>query len=155
LHPLELGEHVRKIQEKALILSAEKDLDFHLETPLTPVWVKADAIALNRLLMILVDNAIKYTPNGGRCEIALSQDKSSAQITVTDSGIGITKEDLLHVFDRFYRADRARARNLRGAGLGLAIARWITDMHGGNIAAQSEPGAGSIFTVSLPIAETG
>jgi len=153
LHPLELGEHVRKIQEKALILSAEKDLDFHLETPLTPVWVKADAIALNRLLMILVDNAIKYTPNGGRCEIALSQDKSSAQITVTDSGIGITKEDLLHVFDRFYRADRARARNLRGAGLGLAIARWITDMHGGNIAAQSEPGTGSIFTVSLPIAE--
>jgi heavy metal sensor kinase len=153
LHPLDLGEHVRKIKEQAQILSAEKDLDFRLDTPVAPVWVKADAIALNRLLMILVDNAIKYTPNGGRCEIALCKDKSSAQITVTDSGIGITKEDLLHVFDRFYRADRARTRNRRGAGLGLAIARWITDMHGGEIAVQSEPGMGSIFTVSLPIAE--
>jgi heavy metal sensor kinase len=153
LHPLELGEQVRKIKEQALILSAEKDLDFRLETPVAPVWVKADAIALNRLLMILVDNAIKYTPNGGRCEIALSEDSGSAQITVTDSGIGITKEDLLHVFDRFYRADRARTRNRRGAGLGLAIARWITDMHGGKIAVQSETGIGSIFTVSLPIAE--
>jgi heavy metal sensor kinase len=154
LHPLELGAHVRKIQEQALILSSEKDLDFRMETPLAPVWVKADAIALNRLLMILVDNAIKYTPNGGHCEISLSQDKTSAQITVTDSGIGITKEDLLHVFDRFYRADRARTRNRRGAGLGLAIARWITDMHGGNIAVQSEPGMGSVFTISLPIAQS-
>jgi heavy metal sensor kinase len=153
LHPLELCAHVRKVQEQALILSAEKDLDFRMEMPLAPVWVKADAIALNRLLMILVDNAIKYTPNGGHCEISLSQDKTSAQITVTDSGIGITKEDLLHVFDRFYRADRARTRNRRGAGLGLAIARWITDMHGGNIAVQSEPGMGSIFTISLPITQ--
>ncbi|HWZ99717.1 MAG TPA: ATP-binding protein [Candidatus Dormibacteraeota bacterium] len=153
LHPLELGEHVRKVQERAVILSADKSLDFRLEAPTTPVWVKADAIALDRLLSILVDNAIKYTPSGGHCEIALSQEKDNAQITVSDSGIGITKEDIQHIFDRFYRADRARSRNRRGAGLGLAIARWITDMHGGKIMVESEPGAGSIFRVSLPIAQ--
>jgi heavy metal sensor kinase len=151
LHPLELGEHVRKVQEQAVILSADKSLDFRLETPAAPVWVKADAIALHRLLLILVDNAIKYTPSGGHCEIALSAQRSNAQITISDSGIGIAKEDLQHIFDRFYRADKARSRNRRGAGLGLAIARWITDMHGGNIVVESEPGAGSIFTVSLPM----
>ena len=154
LHPLELGEHVRKVQERAVILSADKALDFRLDTPPTPVWVKADAIALDRLLLILVDNAIKYTPSGGHCEIALSQGKGNAQITVSDSGIGIAKEDVQHIFDRFYRADRARSRNRRGAGLGLAIARWITDIHGGNIAVESAPGAGSIFTVSLPVQES-
>lgn len=154
LHPLELGEHVRKVQERAVILSADKALDIRLDTPPTPVWVKADAIALDRLLLILVDNAIKYTPSGGHCEIALSQGKGNAQITVSDSGIGIAKEDVQHIFDRFYRADRARSRNRRGAGLGLAIARWITDIHGGNIAVESAPGAGSIFTVSLPVQES-
>jgi signal transduction histidine kinase len=153
LHPLELGEHIRKVQERAVILSLDKALDFKLDAPPVPIWVKADAIALDRLLLILVDNAIKYTPSGGHCEIALSQDKGDAQITVSDSGIGIAKEDQQHIFDRFYRADRARSRNRRGAGLGLAIARWITDMHGGNIAVESELGAGAVFRVSLPIAQ--
>ena len=153
LHPLELGEHVRKVQERAVLLSADKALDIKLQAPPDPVWVKADALSLDRLLLILVDNAIKYTPRGGRCEIALSQDQGNARITVSDSGIGIGKEDLQHVFDRFYRADRARSRNIRGAGLGLAIARWITDLHGGNIVVESTPGAGSTFRISLPVAQ--
>ena len=151
LHPLELGAHLRKAQELAVLLSADKALDIKLETPSDPVWVKADALSLDRLLLILVDNAIKYTPRGGHCEIALSLDRENARITVSDSGIGIAKEDLGHVFDRFYRADRARSRNVRGAGLGLAIARRITDLHGGNIAVESVPGAGSTFRVSLPM----
>jgi heavy metal sensor kinase len=153
LHPLELGAHVRKAQERALLLSADKALDIKLQTPADPVWVKADPLSLDRLLLILVDNAIKYTPRGGRCEIALSQDQDNARITVSDSGIGIAKEDLQHVFDRFYRADRARSRNVRGAGLGLAIARWITDLHGGNIAVESAPGTGSTFRVLLPVVQ--
>jgi len=152
LQPLELGAHVRKVQERALLLSADKSLDINLRAPADPVWVKADALSLDRLLLILVDNAIKYTPRGGHCEIALSQDRENARITVTDSGIGIAEEDLQHIFDRFYRADRARSRNLRGAGLGLAIARWITDLHGGNIAVESAPGVGSKFQISLPVA---
>ena len=152
LHPLDLGAHVRKVQERAALLSADKALDIKLQAPPDPVWVKADALSLDRLLLILVDNAIKYTPRGGRCEIALSQDQGNARITVSDSGIGIATDDLQHIFDRFYRADRVRSRDVRGAGLGLAIARWITDLHGGNIAVESTPGAGSTFRVSFPVA---
>ncbi len=153
LRPLELGVHVRKVQQHAVLLSADKALDIQLQTPPGPVWVNGDALSLDRLLLILVDNAIKYTPRGGRCEIGLSQDQDNARITVSDSGLGISREDLKHVFDRFYRADRARSRNVRGAGLGLAIARWITDIHGGKIAVESVPGAGSTFRVSLPVAQ--
>lgn len=153
LHPLELGAHVRKVQERAVLLSADKALDIRLQTPARPVWVKADALSLDRLLLILVDNAIKYTPRGGRCEIALSQDHDKARITVSDSGIGIAQDDLQHVFDRFYRADRARSKNVPGAGLGLAIARWITDIHGGKIVVESVPGTGSTFQVSLPVTQ--
>jgi len=150
MHPLELGAHVRKAQQRALTLSADKALDVAAVTPREPVWVKGDAIAIDRLLLILMDNAVKYTPAGGRCEIALEQEGDRAKIRVSDTGIGIAERDLKSIFERFYRADRARSRNIRGAGLGLAIARWITEMHGGTIAAESEVGAGTTFEVSLP-----
>jgi len=150
MHPLELGARVRKAQQRALTLSADKPLEVAVQTPPEPVWVKADAIAIDRLLLILLDNAVKYTPPGGRCEIALKQDGDQAKITVRDTGIGIAEKDLEAIFDRFYRADRARSRDVRGVGLGLAIARWITEMHGGTIAAESRVGAGSTFQVSLP-----
>jgi heavy metal sensor kinase len=150
MHPLELGEHVRKAEERAKILSADKDLELVLRVPGMPVWVRADAVAIDRLLLILVDNAVKYTPPGGRCEIELSRGDSHAEITVRDTGLGIPEGDLSSIFERFTRVDRARSRDIPGAGLGLAIARWITDMHGGTIAAQSRVGAGSAFQVRLP-----
>jgi heavy metal sensor kinase len=150
MHPLELGAHVRKAQQRAQALSADKPLDVAAVTPPEPVWVKGDAIAIDRLLLILMDNAVKYTPAGGRCEIALEQAGDCAKITVRDTGIGIAEKDLPSIFERFYRADRARSRNIRGAGLGLAIARWITEMHGGTIAAASRVGSGTTFEVSLP-----
>lgn len=153
MHPVDLGSHVRKAQERASLLSADKKVDVTFEAPRNPVWVKGDAIAIDRLLLILLDNAVKYTPSGGRCEIELSQTNSQAQISVRDSGIGIAQDDLNNIFDRFYRADRARSKNTGGAGLGLAIARWITDMHGGIIAVESTPGAGSVFRVFLPAAQ--
>lgn len=151
MHPLELGAHVRKAQQRALALSADKALDVAAVTPAEPVWVKADAIAIDRLLLILMDNAVKYTPAGGRCEIALEQEGGEAKIRVRDTGIGIAENDLESIFERFYRADRARSRNIRGAGLGLAIARWITEMHGGTIAAESEMGTGTTLEVRLPV----
>jgi heavy metal sensor kinase len=154
MHPLELGAHVRKAHQRALALSADKPLDVAAVTPPEPVWVKADAIAIDRLLLILMDNAVKYTPAGGRCEIALEQEGNRAKIRVRDTGIGIAEEDLESIFERFYRADRARSRNIRGAGLGLAIARWITEMHGGTIAAASQVGAGTTFEVCLPAPAT-
>jgi signal transduction histidine kinase len=141
---------VRKAQERAALLSAEKTLSFTAQTPPAPVWVKADALAIDRLLLILVDNAVKYTPPGGRCQIELSEDRGNAQIAVRDTGIGISKVDLERIFERFTRADRARSRETPGAGLGLAIARWITEMHGGTIGAESMVGRGSVFYVRLP-----
>ena len=154
MHPLELGAHVRKAQQRAMALCADKPLDVAAVTPPEPVWVKADAIAIDRLLLILMDNAVKYTPPGGHCEIALEQEGDQAKIRVRDTGIGIADKDLKSIFERFYRADRARSRNIRGAGLGLAIARWITEMHGGTIAAESQVGGGTTFEVCLPMPVT-
>jgi heavy metal sensor kinase len=147
---VDLSAYVRKAKERAVVLSADKTLHFTARMPADPVWVKADAIAIDRLLLILVDNAVKYTPAGGRCEIELSRDRGQADITVRDTGIGISEGDLPSIFDRFVRVDRARSRETPGAGLGLAIARWITEMHGGTIAVESKVGAGSVFRVSLP-----
>jgi heavy metal sensor kinase len=151
MRPLDLSRHVQKARERAALLGLEKALDVTATTPPEPVWVKADAIAVDRLLLILLDNAVKHSPSGGRCEIALSQSDSHAQITVRDSGAGIPEIELNNIFDRFYRVDRARSKNTGGAGLGLAIARWIAEMHGGTIAAESSVGAGSAFHVQIPV----
>jgi two-component system, OmpR family, heavy metal sensor histidine kinase CusS len=150
LHPLDLDQHVRKAQEHARVLSSDKHLEIVLRVPGTPVWVRADAVAIDRLLLILVDNAVKYTPAGGRCEIELLRRADHAEVTVRDTGLGIPESDLSSIFERFTRVNRARSRDIPGSGLGLAIARWITDMHGGTIAAESHIGAGSAFHVRLP-----
>jgi signal transduction histidine kinase len=109
---------------------------------------------LRQLFLNLITNAIKYTPRGGKVELSLSQ-RMSGEIafTVRDSGIGISAADLGHVFDRFWRADRARSRASErgGFGLGLAISQWIAQAHGGRITVQSRLGRGSVFTVLLPM----
>jgi heavy metal sensor kinase len=150
--PLDLNAHLRKAREQGAVLAADKSLSITLRTPDMPVWIRADEIAIHRLLLILIDNAVKYTPPGGHCEIALSQNQDHAHIAVKDSGIGIPESDLDFIFERFRRADRARSRETPGAGLGLAIARWITQMHGGTITAESTLGMGSVFHIHLPIA---
>jgi heavy metal sensor kinase len=150
LHLIDLGEHVRKAQERAELLATGKSIDITVQRPGSPVWVRADSIAIDRLLLILLDNAVKYTPAGGYCGIELVPGSDLAQIVVRDSGIGIPEADLALIFERSYRADQARSRNTGGAGLGLAIARWITDMHGGTISVESQIGNGSTFRVSLP-----
>jgi heavy metal sensor kinase len=150
LHLIDLDEHVRKAQERAVLLAANKQLSIMLNAPGAPVWVRADAIAIDRLLLILLDNAVKYTPDGGFCEIELLAASKEVQILVRDSGIGIAEHELSLIFERSYRTDRARSRDKGGAGLGLAIARWITEMHGGKITAESNLGVGSVFRVILP-----
>jgi signal transduction histidine kinase len=125
-------------------------LSFTSQLPDSTVLVKGDAIAIDRLLMILVDNAVKYTPPGGRCEIALTMSEAEAHIAIKDSGVGIERDDLESIFERFYRADKTRSREVSGAGLGLSIARWIANVHGGSITAESVIGTGSVFRVKLP-----
>jgi len=110
--------------------------------------VRADPDALGQLLLILVENALKYTPASGRVVLALRLDGAEARLSVADTGPGIDPADLPHIFERFYRAETARATS--GSGLGLAIARWLAEQHGGRIDVASAPGQGSTFTVVLP-----
>lgn len=116
------------------------------------VCVMGDADRLKQLLLNLVDNAIKYTPKDGKVTFGLRRAESWAVLTVADTGIGIPAQDLPHVFERFYRVDKARSRAAGGTGLGLSIVQWIVQAHGGKIDVQSEPGKGTRFTVRLPLA---
>jgi heavy metal sensor kinase len=113
--------------------------------------VLADRTAVQRLLAILLDNAAKYTPPPGVVELRLQAQYHKAVITVSDSGIGIAEQDQKKIFERFYRADKARSREIGGAGIGLAIADWIVQQHHGSIAVQSSTGNGSSFIISLPL----
>ncbi len=107
----------------------------------------------------LIDNAIKYTHSGGKVEISLEEDGTSAILKVKDSGVGISGEDLSSVFNRFYRTDKARTREggsvTSGVGLGLSICKEIVESYNGTIEAESEQGVGSVFTVRLPLAILG
>ena len=128
-------------QKKAIILEAEGT-----GSP----TVLGDADRLRQLLTNLIDNAIAYTPAGGTVRLTWDQDGAFARVRVVDTGSGIASEDLPHLFDRFYRADRARVRSSGGSGLGLAIVQWIVDAHGGRIGIESRLGSGSTVTVWLP-----
>lgn len=117
--------------------------------PVRRTTVKGNADWLKQLLLILVDNALKYTPRGGSVWISLDRSGDGAVLTVRDTGMGISPEDLPHVFERFYRADKARAREEGGAGLGLAIAKWIAEEHHGDLTVESELGRGTTFSLRL------
>ena len=117
--------------------------------PLEGVVVSASPDYLKQLFLILLDNAVKYTPSGGHVKVTGNLNEGEAAITVTDTGIGIAKADVPRIFDRSFRAENAHFRS--GVGLGLAIARRIIDQHGGKIEVATELGQGSAFTVSLPL----
>ncbi|MBC9784776.1 sensor histidine kinase [Heliobacterium chlorum] len=123
--------------------------------PTIPIWGDRERIA--QLLFILVDNAVKYTPIGGKITLSLAVAKQTkgqqVRVIVQDSGIGIPLNDQPRIFDRFYRVDKGRSRQMGGTGLGLSIARWIVEAHGGTIQVESTPGRGSTFSVSLPLHE--
>jgi signal transduction histidine kinase len=117
--------------------------------------IRGDAEALRRLWLILLDNAIEFTPHGGSVRISLATTTASppcAEVSVSDTGVGIAAADVPHVFDRFYRVSQDRSRRSGGAGLGLSIAHWIVAAHHGQIVVRSTPGIGSTFTVRLPLA---
>jgi heavy metal sensor kinase len=151
---LDLVPHVEKIGKEAGILAAAKGIRFAQELPAVPVQVSADPAGIERLLLIVLENAVKYTPSGGSIDLSVSNGAGNARIEIRDTGIGIDANDLPHIFERFYRADQARSREPGGSGLGLAIALWIVQMHGGSIEAQSTLGSGSLFRISLPVASS-
>lgn len=147
--PVSLNELVGECARAAQVLAAPKGLKVTVRAA-TDVTVDGDEELLQRMVLNLLDNAVKYTAVRGEIGIELASSNSDARIVVRDSGIGIPKEAQPHVFDRFYRVDKARSRAMGGAGLGLSIAHWIATAHGGRIMVESQAGRGSTFTVELP-----
>jgi heavy metal sensor kinase len=118
------------------------------------VHARGDAAWLERVILNLLDNAIKFSPDGGRIHMTVASEDGSAKLLVADEGIGIPPEALPHVFERFYRAEPSRSKRIPGVGLGLALARWIVEKHRGRITVESTPGKGTHFTVWLPLYST-
>ncbi len=148
--PVDLGDVVADGSTALAKPAADRGVQVQVEPQ--PVVVTGDAARLRQLVMILVDNAIRHSPAGGRVGVAVRAEPIGATITVDDDGPGIRPEDLPHVFERFYRAPGAPGG---GTGLGLAIAAWIVDRHGGHIAVSNRNGSGARFLVWLPTAGYG
>lgn len=151
-HPrdVDLVETVREACIQADPLFRARRLELECKLSKQPIKLNGDAQALRRLALILLDNAAKYTAPGGSVDVATSQAEDTAVLTVTDTGIGISKDDLPHIFERFYRVDKARSRDQGGAGLGLSIAYMIVATHNGRIDIESEPGQGTTVRVCFP-----
>lgn len=141
---------VQDLFEDGEMLAERKQITVRLGA-LDDALVLGDSVRLRQLFLNLIDNAIKYTPEHGTVEISLVRDHRYARVQIKDTGVGIPAEELPKIYDRFYRADKARTRELGGSGLGLSIAKWIVDIHGGTIAVESAVNAGTTFTVSLPL----
>ena len=142
----------QEVYETAVILGEGAGVSVNL--PFTAdVSISGDRTRLRQLFLNLVTNAIKYTPRGGRVDLGLGRHPDNLTFAVRDTGLGIAAADLPHVFERFWRADRARSRTAErgGFGLGLAISQWIAQAHGGSLTVQSRLGKGSLFTLTLPL----
>jgi signal transduction histidine kinase len=150
LAPIDLSEPLRSASLQGAILAEDKRIHFSQRIPDVLAPALGDADSLRRLFLSLIDNAVKYTPSGGMVEVELALLATETEITVRDSGIGIAAEDVDHIFERFYRADKARQRDSGGAGLGLSIARWIADAHFATIQVDSKLNSGSTFRVRFP-----
>ena len=150
LAPVELGSTIENACEGVTPLAREKDLRLECAGAGPVVWVAGDTAHLRRLWLILLDNAIKYTLPGGIIRVSWRGTQAGSVICeVRDSGIGIAEADIHHIFERFFRADKARSREESGSGLGLSIARSIVDAHRGTIEVESTVGEGSLFRVTL------
>jgi heavy metal sensor kinase len=133
------------------LLATAKGLQWSEELSHGTSIICCDPRILERLFLIILDNAVKYTPPGGKLILRETTESEHVVIEIADTGIGIAEKDLPHVFDRFFRADQARSREVRGFGLGLAIASWIAEIHKGSIGVESRLGEGSHFYVRLPL----
>lgn len=151
MHEVDLPEVLRNMETGWRKVAAARDIQFGTQICEQAASVMGDESLLRRLADILLDNAFKYTPSPGRVALEFEVFDEIAVITVRDSGAGITDEDQEKIFERFYRADKARSRGQGGVGLGLAIAQWIVQQHRGSISVESQPGQGAAFRVRLPL----
>ena len=166
LSRLESGEvPLHRVEVPVAGLVSQVVSEIRVSRPNTDVTIKkdipqdlppldADPERVHQVLFNLVDNAVRFTPAGGEVTIEAHRQNGSVEFSVADTGVGIEPEHLPRLFERFYRADPARSREDGGTGIGLAIARWVVEAHGGHIHADSAPGIGSVFTFDLPAAAT-
>jgi heavy metal sensor kinase len=150
LEPTNLTEMLADLADAASVLGVSKSIYINYR-PSEDLNVLADNAKLYQMFLNLVDNAVKYTPEGGLISMTIHKDGAFAEVRVRDTGIGISPENQKKIFDRFYRVDKARSRELGGVGLGLSIVRWTVEAHNGTIRVESEPGQGSTFIVRLPL----
>jgi heavy metal sensor kinase len=149
LSRVDLVELAREVASHLGVLAEEKRQSLTLDAT-APVFAAADRLVFRQAVINLVDNAIKYSPEGGRVRIVVRDRAQGPILEVIDTGPGIAAEYREHIFDRFYRVDKARSRAMGGTGLGLAIARWAVEAHGGRLELESEEGRGSTFRIVLP-----
>jgi heavy metal sensor kinase len=152
--PFDLAELAATTADQMSLLAEDKGISVSCEAK-QGITVEGDRARLKQVVVNLLDNAIKYTPNGGAIHLGVTRKNGHAVLDVTDNGIGIPAEALPHVFERFFRVDKARSRDEGGAGLGLSIVKSICTAHGAAVEVESTPGRGSHFRIKLPLAESG
>jgi heavy metal sensor kinase len=148
--PFDLAKLVATTAEQMCLLAEDKGVKITCQTP-APVWVEGDRGKFKQVIVNLLDNAINYTPSGGAVTLAVREAGGEAVCEVSDNGIGIPAAALPQVFDRFFRVDQARNRELGGAGIGLSIVKAICTAHNGRVEVESTEGRGSCFRVHLPL----
>ncbi len=146
---VDIAQVVAGVSDQVRYTANEKGVELRYDTGPT-VTIKADEDLLLQLMLNLLDNAVKYTPPGGRVNVGWRMNGTGVELQVQDDGVGVSDEHIPYLFDRFYRVDKARSRAEGGVGLGLAISHWIAEAHGGSISVKSAPREGSTFTVFLP-----
>ena len=150
--PVDLDSLAQEVVSKMDLLAARKSITLET-TGLEPVEIEGRRASLYQMMLNLIDNAIKYTPEGGTVRVSVRKGNAEGIFTVSDTGFGIDPESIPFLFDRFFRIDKARSRQTGGTGLGLSIVKKIVQQHQGIIEVQSEPDAGTIMTVHLPLSQ--
>jgi len=152
LQPVRLSALIADVCDDVMIIAETKRID--LATLIIPnVSITGDRVRLHQALLNVIENAVKYTPDGGRVRVELTIVNDRARMVVADSGVGIPADQLPFIYDRFFRVDKARSKNIHGTGLGLSIVKWIIDAHEGTIEAMSAEGKGTTVVVTLPLRE--
>jgi len=147
---IDITEVIQNAHRKILPLVKEKEIELKIKVKSQKLWANEES--LEEMLLIFLDNAVKYTPPKGRVTISTRPDKKYLLLEIKDTGIGIDKKDLSHIFDRFYRADQSRSKSkVAGFGLGLSLAKRIIEIHKGTVEVESVLGKGTTFTIKLPL----
>lgn len=149
--PVDIRQLLGMIVTRYTSLAETNNIELVIDDTAVPLEIYADSDKLQQAIRNLLENALHYTPEGGRVRVTAVRDKLNAHISIIDTGSGIPAEELANLFDRFWRGDRSRNRHSGGSGLGLAIVQQIVELHGGNVTAVSPDGAGAVFTMTLPL----